>query len=167
MKERQARKIKELADTLVAAGFISLDEQAKALGLSRSTTWTILQAKHKNYGLSAVLIRRMLAKPDLHPRVRAKIIEYVRERTASLYGHSGSQLRRFSQLLAGVTGTDALNASSHRSPARARLTQEASPPAERIDCAGPRVLNCVYSGTLREALSRARRQRLRLSGQRP
>jgi len=106
MKERQACKIKELADTLVAAGFVSLDEQAKALGLSRSTTWTILQAKHKNYGLSAALISRVLAKADLNSRVRAKIIEYVREKAEGSYGHNGTQLRRFSQFLAGVTTAD-------------------------------------------------------------
>src|SRR5690348_4248332 len=58
VKERQARKIRQLAHTLVTAGFVSLDEQAKALGLSRSTTWTLLKAHHKNYGLSAVLIKR-------------------------------------------------------------------------------------------------------------
>jgi hypothetical protein len=98
MKERQACKIKELADTLVAAGFVSLDEQAKALGLSRSTTWAILQARHKNYGLSAALISRVLAKADLNSRVRAKIIEYVRERAAGSYGHNDTQLRRFIQI---------------------------------------------------------------------
>jgi hypothetical protein len=106
-KERQAAKIKELAHVLESAGFIALDDQAEALGLSRSTTWTILKAQHKNYGLSAVVIKRVLAKPDLHPRVRAKIIEYVRERMAGLYGHNGAQLRRFVELLAGVTGVDA------------------------------------------------------------
>jgi hypothetical protein len=106
-KERQVSKIKELAHVLESVGFVSLDDQAKALGLSRSTTWTILKAKHKNYGLSAIVIKRVLAKPDLHPRVRAKVIEYIRERMAGLYGHNGSQLRRFVQLLAGVTGADA------------------------------------------------------------
>jgi len=106
-KERQVCKLRELADTLVTAGFVSLDEQANALGLSRSTTWTILKANHKNYGLSAVLIKRMLAKPDLNARVRAKLIEYVRERAAGRYGHNGTQLRRFIQLLAGMTSADA------------------------------------------------------------
>jgi hypothetical protein len=103
VKERQARKIRELADTLVRAGFASLDAQAHALGLSRSTTWTILKARHKNYGLSAVLIRRVLANPDLDPRVRAKIIEYVREKARGSFGHNGTQLRRFIQVIAGVT----------------------------------------------------------------
>jgi hypothetical protein len=32
------------------------------LGLSRSTTWTILHGRHKNYGLSASVIKRMLAQ---------------------------------------------------------------------------------------------------------
>ena len=94
MKERQACKIKELAVTLVTAGFVALDEQAKALGLSRSTTWTILQAKHKNYGLSAAVICRVLAKPDLNSRIRAKIIEYVPKKRQDRTGTT-AQLRRF------------------------------------------------------------------------
>jgi hypothetical protein len=102
VKERQARKIKELAEVLESVGFLSLDDQAKALGLSRSTTWTILNAKHKNYGLSASVIRRVLTNPDLDPRVRSKIIEYVREKAAGAFGHNDTQLRRFTRLLAGV-----------------------------------------------------------------
>jgi hypothetical protein len=102
VKERQARKIKELAQVLESVGFVSLDDQAKALGLSRSTTWTILKAKHKNYGLSASVIRRVLTNPDLGPRVRSKIIEYVRDKAAGAYGHNDAQLRRFTRLLAGV-----------------------------------------------------------------
>jgi hypothetical protein len=106
VKERQASKIKELAHVLVSAGFVSLDDQANALGLSRSTTWTILKAQHKNYGLSAALIKRVLANPDLHPRIRAKLNEYVREKATGSFGHNGTQLRRFTQLLAGVTTID-------------------------------------------------------------
>jgi len=105
-KERQACKIRQLADTLVTAGFASLDEQANALVLSRSTTWTILKAHHKNYGLSAVLIKRVLANPDLNARVRSLIMEYIRERAAGLYGHNGTQLRRFIQLLGSVASAD-------------------------------------------------------------
>ncbi len=106
VKERQACKIAELAHVLVSAGFVSLDDQAVALGLSRSTTWTILKAKHKNYGLSASVIKRVLNKPDLHPRVRAKINEYVHDKATGSFGHNGTQLRRFAQLLAGVTTVD-------------------------------------------------------------
>jgi len=100
VKERQSVKIKELSDALVAAGFISLDEQATALGLSRSTTWTILKAKHKNYGLSGALVSRILQKPDLDRRVRAKILEYVKEKASGHYGHNKTQLRRFKERLA-------------------------------------------------------------------
>jgi hypothetical protein len=94
-RERQTVKIKELAEALEAAGFVSLDEKAYALGLSRSTTWTILKAKHKNYGLSAAVLNRVLRKPDLNSRVRAKIMEYVEEKAAGSYGHNATQLDRF------------------------------------------------------------------------
>jgi hypothetical protein len=98
-KQRQSSKIKELSDALVAAGFLSLDKQATALGLSRSTTWTILRAKHKNYGLSGALIDRILKRPQLDRRVRAKVIEYVQEKASGFYGHNKTQLRRFTERL--------------------------------------------------------------------
>ena len=50
MKARQASKIRELGHVLVDVGFLTLDEQSKALGLARSTTWTILRASHKGSG---------------------------------------------------------------------------------------------------------------------
>jgi hypothetical protein len=100
MKARQSSKIREIGDALVAMGYLALDEQAKALGLARSTAWTILQANHKSSGLSAALINRMLAAPQLPPRVRAIILEYVEEKVAGLYGHSKLQLRRFTTRLA-------------------------------------------------------------------
>lgn len=98
-KERQSAKLKELSDALIAAGFLSLDEQATALGLSRSTTWTILKAKHKNYGLSGSLINRILKRPGLDRRIRAKIVEYVQEKASGCYGHNKIQLRRFKERL--------------------------------------------------------------------
>src|SRR5689334_22927257 len=104
VKDRQALKIRELADALVAAGFESLDDQADALGLSRSTTWTILKAKHKNYGLSAAVINRVLRNPDLNSRVRAKVVEYIREKTAGSFGHNHTQLRRFVRQLINDDG---------------------------------------------------------------
>jgi hypothetical protein len=99
VKQRQSSKIKELSGALVAAGFVSLDEQATALGLSRSTTWTILAAKHKNYGLSAALINRILQRPGLDRRIRSTIIEYVQEKASGSYGHNKTQLRRFQESL--------------------------------------------------------------------
>src|ERR1700741_1375578 len=91
-KERQSFKIKELSDALVAAGFLSLDEQAAALGLSRSTTWAILKGRHKNYGLSGSVINRILQRPGLARCVRAKLIEYVQEKSSGYYGHNETQL---------------------------------------------------------------------------
>jgi hypothetical protein len=64
VKARQSSKIKELGDALIAIGCLSLDHQAEALGLARSTTWTILKASHKGSGLSATVINRMLATPQ-------------------------------------------------------------------------------------------------------
>jgi hypothetical protein len=94
-KLRQAAKIRKLEEALVAAGFRSLDDQAKALGLSRSTTWTIRKATHKASGLSAATINRMLAQPRLPPLVREKILEYLEEKNAGLYGGSSARIREF------------------------------------------------------------------------
>lgn len=95
MKARQAAKIRQLGETLIATGFRRLDEQARVLGLSRSTTWTILNGNHKNSGLSALVIKQMLAQPQLPALVRRKIIEYVDEKSAGMYGHNPMQVRRF------------------------------------------------------------------------
>ena len=95
MKARQASKIRELGHALVDAGFLTLDEQSKALGLARSTTWTILRASHKGSGLSAAIIKRMLLWPRLPPLARSIIIEYTRDKLAGAYGGSRAQRRRF------------------------------------------------------------------------
>jgi predicted DNA-binding transcriptional regulator AlpA len=95
MKARQTSRIAEFRATLHAAGLVALDEQASALGVGRSTVWTILQGKHKSSGLSAAIINRMMKSPHLPSSVRAKIVEYVEEKTVGLYGHSSSQLRKF------------------------------------------------------------------------
>jgi hypothetical protein len=94
-KARQANKIRELKSALIDAGLIALDEQAQALGLSRSTAWSILTSAHKTSGISATTISRMLSAPDLPPLVRSKILEYVEEKTDGLYGHSVKSSRQF------------------------------------------------------------------------
>jgi hypothetical protein len=99
MKARQSSKIRELAEAVEAAGFLTLDEQAKILGVPRSTAWTIRRASHKASGLSASIINRMLAAPELPLIVRAKILEYIQEKAAGLYGGSHSQRRRFTARL--------------------------------------------------------------------
>jgi hypothetical protein len=95
LKARQSAKIRELGHALVLSGFCTLDEQAEVLGLSRSTTWTILKARHKSSGLSAKIINRMLASRQLPLLVRSKIIEYGKEKAAGLYGASRVHRRRF------------------------------------------------------------------------
>jgi hypothetical protein len=99
-KTRQSCKIRELGEALVAAGFHTLGRQSNALGLSRSTTWTVLRGDHKNSGLSATIINRMLCTPQLPPRVRATLVEYIKEKGAGSYGHSTIQRQRFAARLA-------------------------------------------------------------------
>ena len=95
MKARQAAKIRELQHALISAGFLTLDEQSKALGLARSTTWTILRASHKGSGLSAAIIKRMLLSPQLPPLARRKILEYTADKLAGVYGGSRTERLKF------------------------------------------------------------------------
>ena len=69
-RTQQRLKIEEIATTLAECDFVALDEQAYVLGLSRSTAWTVIRAMHKNSGLSAMTINRMLDTGRLPPRVR-------------------------------------------------------------------------------------------------
>ena len=95
MKARQSAKIRELGQVLIDVGLRSLDDQANALGLPRSTAWTILKACHKGSGLSAMIIERMLVSPQLPPRARSIIVEYVEEKSFGLYGGSRRQQQQF------------------------------------------------------------------------
>ena len=79
----------------MGAGFDTLDKQAEVLGLSRSTTWSILRGSHKKSGLSAPLLTRMLKSPRLPLAVRTKIIEYIEAKAAGGFGHNKLQQRRF------------------------------------------------------------------------
>ena len=74
---RRTTQIQEIADALVAAGYISLDEQAKALGLNRSTVWTIVKSKHKLGRLNAKTTQTILANPDTPASVRVVIQQYL------------------------------------------------------------------------------------------
>ena len=55
-------ELERISEALVLSGYTSLDEQAKALGLGRSTAWTISKNKHKLGRLSAKTIDRILAQ---------------------------------------------------------------------------------------------------------
>jgi hypothetical protein len=88
-------KIRNICDALVVAGFDTLDNQADALGLPRSTTWTILHGNHKKSGLSASLVARMLNSPQLPASVRARIVEYIAAKAVEGFGQNKFQRRRF------------------------------------------------------------------------
>ena len=99
MKARQSLKIREFETALIKVGHTTLDQQARVLGLSRATTWTLLKGAHKSSGLTATIINRMLEAPYLPSLVQAKIIEYVQEKIAGAYGHNKTQVRRFAARL--------------------------------------------------------------------
>jgi len=116
MKARQSAKIAELRQILLQAGYHSLGKQASALGLSRSTTWAVLQANHKSSGLSGCVIKRMLRSPGLPSSAklwleeiyRAKIGGIIRPRTrppASFPGSDQSAAEHFDS-----RGRDAIGA---------------------------------------------------------
>lgn len=95
LKARQCAKIAELREILLRAGYRSLDKQAVALGLSRSTTWAVLKANHKSSGVSGSIIKRMLRSPALPLLARQWIDEYVEEKVAGRYGHRRNRLTIF------------------------------------------------------------------------
>src|SRR4051794_21710958 len=85
MKARQSAKIAELRQILLQAGYHSLGKQASVLGLSRSTTWAVLQANHKSSGLSGCVIKRMLRSPGLPPSAKLWLEEYIAQKLAGSY----------------------------------------------------------------------------------
>jgi hypothetical protein len=101
-RERQARKLAEIRPALIDSGLSALDAQAAALGLARSTAHTVVRAQHKNTGLSARIIGRMLDSPALPPRVRATLCEYAAEKAAGLYGATTRTQRRFQSAMLRV-----------------------------------------------------------------
>jgi hypothetical protein len=76
--------IQHIRDALLACGYDKLDKQAKALGIHRSTAWTIVRTKHKLGRLSTKTIKRILANPELPPSVRAIVQQYMVERSGKL-----------------------------------------------------------------------------------
>ena len=94
MKARQSARIREIAEVLVEGGLVTLDAQADALGLCRSTAWTILKSSHKSSGLSAKVISRILAEPQVPERVRSTLLKYVEEKASGRYGHHSAKTRR-------------------------------------------------------------------------
>jgi len=73
-----------ISEALISSGYTRLDQQAKALGLHRSTAWTIIKAKHKLDRLSTKTTKRILGNPDLPPSVRCVMQQYLAERHVAL-----------------------------------------------------------------------------------
>jgi hypothetical protein len=95
MKKEQTAKIQQIRQALCEAGICHLDEQAAALGLPRSTAYTVIAATHKNTGLTAMTIKRMLESERIPPRVRSVIADYIEERVRGDYGHAKRASLRF------------------------------------------------------------------------
>jgi hypothetical protein len=77
---RRTVPVQQIADALVGAGYASLDEQAKALGIHRATAWTIMKTKHKLGYLNATTTERMLANPELPQCIRDVLQRYIAEK---------------------------------------------------------------------------------------
>ena len=93
-KARQALELAEFRAALIAGGFDTINKQASALGLGRSTTWALLN-RDKRAGPSASVIKGILSSPSLPPVARRKIEEYVREKVAAYTDTVGGEPRRF------------------------------------------------------------------------
>lgn len=114
-RARQREKIEEICKALVACGLVALDDQAQALGLSRSTTWTLLRGVHKSSGLSAATVNKILSAPQLPPRVRLKVLEYIAEKVTGKYGDQSHRLKAYVRRLDPrhlIAGTLEFNISS-------------------------------------------------------
>jgi hypothetical protein len=76
---RRSIPVQDVADALIGAGYRSLDEQAKALGIHRATAWTIIKTKHKLGHLNAKTTERILANPELPLCIRDVLQRYAAE----------------------------------------------------------------------------------------
>ena len=93
-KARQAAKLAEIREALVAAGYDSAAKQGAILGVCRATAWVVLN-RDKKAGPSISVIKRILSSPNVPPAVRCKVEEYIEDRIDGLYGHSESATRTF------------------------------------------------------------------------
>jgi hypothetical protein len=75
--------IQDIKEALIASGYTTLDQQSRALGIHRSTAWTIIKTKHKLGRLSTKTTERILTNPKTPPSVRAVVRQYLAERTGA------------------------------------------------------------------------------------
>jgi hypothetical protein len=91
---RQVAKIADIGKALRAEGHHHIEEQARALGLLRSTAWTVVKANQARTGLTAGLIRKMLTSASLSLSIRKILIEYIEERLGGRYGERTPRSQR-------------------------------------------------------------------------
>jgi hypothetical protein len=84
-------KIQDIMEALISSGCNSLDDQARALGLPRSTVWTMRRNSHKLGRLSAKTLERIVANPETPPRVLYSVQKYVREKLDAFQNHGHKQ----------------------------------------------------------------------------
>src|SRR5262245_41450550 len=82
MRGDRSIELDRISEMLISAGYISLDEQAKALGLGRSTAWVIVAKKYKVGRLNAKTIDRILKNTQTPPAVRLLVEQYVANRVS-------------------------------------------------------------------------------------
>jgi hypothetical protein len=78
-----------ISDALISSGCVTLDQQARALGLGRSTAWNIIKHKHKCARLAAKTINRILTNPETPPTVRA-VVEQTHPREMPIFIENGN-----------------------------------------------------------------------------
>ena len=93
-RQRQASKLAEIREALIAAGYNSAAKQAEVLGLSRSTAWVLLN-RDTRAGPTAIVIKRILSSRKIPPEARRKVEEYVEQKVSGRYGHNERQMRPF------------------------------------------------------------------------
>ncbi len=93
-KAKQASKLTEIREALIAAGCDTAAKQAAALGVCRSTAWALLNRDNR-VGPSAKVIKRILCSSKLPPAARRKVEEYVDGRVSGLFGHSDVRAQWF------------------------------------------------------------------------
>ena len=89
--------LRSISEALIASGYTSLDEQAEALGLHRSTAWTIINRKHKLGRLCTKTIGRILTNPQTPAAVRAVVQQYAVQQK-SKRNPRGAKTRRREQM---------------------------------------------------------------------
>jgi DNA invertase Pin-like site-specific DNA recombinase len=74
-RRKKPLKLDALRIALADAGFVSIRAQAKALGLSHSTTWHLFNGDPK-FGITKLTLRRILASPHIPQDTRQLLLSF-------------------------------------------------------------------------------------------